>query len=244
MISVRRAGDRGRFDFGWLDTRHSFAFGHFRPGAGVEHGWGFRALRVINEDVVAPGRGFGEHPHQDMEIISYVVSGELAHRDSTGTVRTIGPGAVQRMSAGSGVEHSEFNPSDQRPAHFLQIWIRPAEKGVPASYEDREFSRESRRDVLRLIAAPVGAPMRAEGGGPEPVRIHQDARVYATLLSAGKGLQDALGAGRHAWVQVVSGAVTVNGTALGAGDGAALSDEPAVNVSASSDAELLVFDLA
>lgn len=243
MITVRPADQRGMFDYGWLDTRHTFAFGRFRPGRDMPHGWGFRSLRVINEDRVAPGQGFGEHPHQDMEIISYVVSGSLAHKDSTGSVRTIGPGAVQRMSAGSGVEHSEFNPSREEASHFLQIWIVPAEKGVEASYEDRQFSEESRRDGLRLIAAPVGGPAGEGGSGPEPVRIHQDARVYATLLSPGKTLKHELGPGRHAWVQVVKGGLEVNGVSLSAGDGAAVSEERSLTLTARGQAEALVFDL-
>lgn len=230
MITRRASDERGRFDHGWLDTRHTFSFGRYHDPRHM----GFRALRVINEDVVAPGAGFPEHGHEDMEIISYVLSGALAHRDSTGGQETLRPGEVQRMTAGGGIEHSEFNPSASEPAHFLQIWIRPERRGLTPSYEQRAFGDLDGR--LRLIASPD-----AQDGS---LRVHQDVRVLAGRLTPGQSARVTLGPGRHAWVQVARGRVEVNGVVLSAGDGAALSDEPEVRVSVLEPAELLVFDLA
>jgi len=232
MITIRKSEDRGHFDFGWLDTRHTFSFGDYRDPAHV----GFRSLRVINEDHVAPGRGFGEHPHSDMEIITYVLAGELAHKDSLGHVKTIVPGEVQRMTAGSGIEHSEFNHSKTQPVHLLQIWIRPRARGLAPGYEQVSFPAEKRRGQLALVASPSGA----EGS----VTINTDAKLYAGLLAPGQSATLELAPGRHAWVQVARGAVTVNDNDLEAGDGAAISTEQRVTIAAREDAEVLVFDLA
>ena len=234
MITIRKAGERGHFDHGWLDTSHTFSFASYHDPAHM----GFRSLRVINEDRVTPGEGFGTHGHRDMEIISYVLSGALAHKDSTGGGGVLRPGEVQRMSAGTGVTHSEFNGSREEPVHFLQIWILPDRAGHAPSYEQRAYPEAERRGRLRLVASPDGA----DGS----TTIHQDARVYATLLGAGEKVEHALAPGRYGWVQVARGEVEVNGKALSAGDGAALSGEERVALEArgSGVAEVLVFDLA
>jgi redox-sensitive bicupin YhaK (pirin superfamily) len=234
MITVRKSEDRGHFDHGWLDTRHTFSFADYRD---PEH-MGFRSLRVINEDRVKPGQGFGTHGHRDMEIVSWVLSGALAHRDSTGGGGVLRPGEAQRMTAGTGVAHSEFNGSDGEAVHFLQIWILPDRAGHRPSYEQRAYPEAERRGRLRLIASPDGA----EGS----TTVHQDVRVYAALLARGQRVEHALGAGRHAWVQVARGALEVNGVSLRAGDGAAVSDEKALSLSGAGDgeAEVLLFDLA
>jgi redox-sensitive bicupin YhaK (pirin superfamily) len=232
MIQVRRAEDRGHADHGWLDSHHTFSFADYHDPRFM----GFRTLRVINEDRVQPGRGFGTHPHRDMEIVSYVIDGALEHKDSMGTGSIITPGEVQRMSAGTGVTHSEFNHSKTDGVHFLQIWILPERTGLPPSYEQRAFPEGERRDVLKLVAS--------HDGRNGSVTVHQDLDLYATLLSAGAGTELALRPGRHAWVQVVRGQVRANGEQLTAGDGAALSDERAVRVQADAEAELLLFDLA
>ncbi len=233
MITVRPSGARGHFDHGWLDTRHTFSFADYHDPAHM----GFRALRVINEDRVRPGEGFGTHGHRDMEILSYVLSGALAHQDSTGGGGVLRPGEVQRMSAGTGVMHSEFNGSKEEPVHFLQIWIVPDRAGHRPSYEQKAYPEAERRGRLRLVASPDGA----EGS----TTLHQDARVYATLLAPGERAEHALAAGRHAWVQVARGELALNGTALRAGDGAAVSDERALALVAAGKetAEVLVFDL-
>ncbi len=234
MITVRRSGERGHFDHGWLDTRHTFSFAGYHDPAHM----GFRALRVVNEDRVQPGEGFGTHGHRDMEILSYPLSGVLAHRDSSGGGGELRPGEVQRMSAGTGIHHSEFNGSPWEPVHFLQIWLLPDRTGHRPSYEQRAYPAPERRDRLRLIASPDGA----DGS----TVIHQDARVYATLLGQGRTVELPLAAGRHAWVQVARGEVDTNGTRLSAGDGAALSDERLLRIGGAGpgEAELLVFDLA
>ena len=232
MITVRRAGERGHADHGWLDTRHTFSFASYHDPAHM----GFRALRVINEDRVAPGTGFGAHSHRDMEIITYVLEGGLAHKDSMGNGSVIRPGNVQRMSAGTGVIHSEFNASDAEPAHFLQIWILPDRTGLPPSYEERQLAREEKRGALRLIAAPDGRDGAAT--------IHQDARVYASVLEPGERLNHRLPPGRHAWLHVARGAVSVNGTSLREGDGVAASAEESLGFQGHETAEALVFDLA
>ena len=232
MITVRRAAERGRSDLGWLDSRHTFSFGDYHD----ERFMGFRDLRVINDDRVRASRGFGTHAHRDMEIVSYVLEGALEHRDSLGTGSVIRPHEVQRMSAGRGVTHSEFNASEHDDVHFLQIWILPAERGLPPSYEQRPFPPEQKRGRLRLVGAPDGR----DGA----VTVHQDVAIYATLLDPGQRVEHRLASGRHAWVQVASGEVTVNGQSLVAGDGAAVSDEAALDLTARSDAEVLVFDLA
>jgi hypothetical protein len=234
MITVRKSEERGHFDHGWLDTRHTFSFASYHDPAHM----GFRSLRVINEDRVTPGEGFGRHGHRDMEIVSYVLEGALAHEDSTGGKGVLTPGEVQRMSAGTGVMHSEFNGSKDEPVHFLQIWLLPGERGIAPSYEQRRFPEAERRGKLRLVAAPDGA----EGA----LRIHQDARVYASLLGGGEQARLELAPGRHAWVQVARGEVEVNGVRLAAGDGAAISEERslALEGKGTGEAELLVLEMA
>ena len=231
MIQIRRSDDRGRADFGWLDSRHTFSFGEYYD---PEH-MGFRNLRVINEDRVRPGAGFGTHSHRDMEIVSYVLSGSLAHKDSMGNGSVLTAGDVQRMTAGSGVQHSEMNPSLDDPVHFLQIWILPERKGLVPSYEEANYSDEDKLGGLRLIAS--GA---SENGN---LKIHQDVDVYATVLEAGQEASLDLRPGRHAWVQVIRGDASLNGHDLAAGDGAAVSEERAVKLAAKSEAEILLFDL-
>jgi redox-sensitive bicupin YhaK (pirin superfamily) len=234
MITVRRSDERGHFDHGWLDTRHTFSFASYYDPEQM----GFRALRVINEDVVLGGQGFDTHGHRDMEILTYVLSGALAHRDSSGGGGEIRNGEVQRMSAGTGIRHSEFNASPSEPVHFLQVWLLPDRPGHRPSYEQQEFAAGERRGRLRLVASPDGA----EGS----TTIHQDARVYATLLADGQAVEHELAPGRHAWVQVARGAVEVNGTRLSQGDGAAVSHERLLRLigRGAGEAELLVFDLA
>ncbi len=232
MIVKRPSEARGHFDHGWLDTYHTFSFSSYHD---PEH-MGFRALRVINEDVVGPGQGFPPHSHRDMEIITYVLAGALEHRDSMGHHSVIVPGEVQRMSAGTGVTHSEFNPSVNEPVHLLQIWILPARAGRRPEYEQKGFAPEGKRGTLRLVAAGDGR----DGA----VTIHQDADLYATLLRVGERVKHRLGPTRHAWVQMVSGGITLNGAALHAGDGAAVSDEADLELAATVDAEVLLFDLA
>lgn len=232
MIVVRKAGDRGVAEHGWLSSRHTWSFADYYDPKQM----GFRSLRVINEDRVTPGMGFGTHPHRDMEIISYVIEGAIAHKDSMGTGAVLRPGEVQRMTAGTGVTHSEFNPSKDEPLHFLQIWILPAEKGLVPSYEQKEFAAAERRAKLRLVASPDAA----DGS----VTIHQDARLYASLLEPGESVTHALAPGRHAWVQIVKGRVALGTHDLGPGDGAAVSDEQALVLRATTSSELLVFDLA
>jgi redox-sensitive bicupin YhaK (pirin superfamily) len=232
MITIRKAEDRAHFDHGWLDTSHTFSFASYHD---PEH-MGWSELRVINEDRVQPGEGFGEHGHRDMEILSWVLEGELAHRDSTGGGGVLRPGEVQTMSAGTGVTHSEFNASTERPVHFLQIWILPDRSGHTPSYEQKPIPESERRGRLALIASPDGA----EGS----TTIHQDARVYATLLAGDERLSHQLAHRRRGWVQVARGQIAVNGRMLSAGDGAALSDEPAIElVGQGAPAEALVFDL-
>jgi redox-sensitive bicupin YhaK (pirin superfamily) len=234
MITIRKAEDRGRFDHGWLDTRHTFSFASYHDPAQM----GFRALRVINEDRVIAGEGFGTHGHEDMEIISYVLTGALAHKDSTGGQGVLRPGEVQRMSAGTGVRHSEYNGSKDEIVHFLQIWLHPDRAGHAPSYEQKVFPDAEKKGRLRLVASPD----RAEGS----LLVHQDARVYATILASGETVRHGLAPGRHAWVQVARGELTVNGRALGAGDGAAISDEREVVLAGrgAPGNEALLFDLA
>ena len=232
MLTIRKASDRGHAALGWLDSRHTFSFGEYYDPRHM----GFRALRVINEDIVHGGGGFATHPHRDMEIVTYVLSGALAHEDSMGNGSTIRPNDVQRMSAGTGVTHSEHNASPSEAVHFLQIWILPVATGTTPSYEQRAFPIEEKRGRLRLVGAADGR----DGA----VTIHQDVALYATVLAAGERVSHALAPDRHAWVQVTRGGVTVNGQALAAGDGAALSDEPRVDIETQDDSELLVFDLA
>jgi len=233
VVTLRRAADRGHFDHGWLDTFHTFSFADYRDPAHM----GFRSLRVINEDRVAPGEGFGTHPHRDMEIITWVLDGTLAHRDSTGAGGTLRHGDVQWMSAGTGVTHSEMNGSTQEPVHFLQIWILPDRAGHQPSYGQAAVPLDELRGALRPIATPDGA-----GGS---LVIHQDARLFATILGPGQAVRHPLAPGRHGWVQVARGEATVNGAALEAGDGVAISGEREIAITAAGgEAELLVFDLA
>jgi len=231
MITLRRSNQRGQADHGWLKSMHSFAFADYHDPAHM----GFGPLRVINEDRVAPGGGFGTHGHRDMEIISYVLDGELAHRDSMGNGSVIRPGDVQRMSAGSGVRHSEYNHAADRTTHFLQIWIEPNVAGIAPGYEEKRFADAEKQDRLRLIASPDGA----DGS----VRIHQDARLYASRLAEGKTLAASLDAGRLGYLHLVRGSATVNGERLEGGDAAKVRHETKIEIRAESDAELLLFDL-
>jgi redox-sensitive bicupin YhaK (pirin superfamily) len=232
MVILRESERRGHTKIGWLDSKHSFSFGDYYDPRNM----GFRSLRVINEDKVAPAQGFGRHPHRDMEIISYVLDGALEHKDSLGTGSVIRPGDVQRMSAGTGVTHSEWNGSKDAPVHFLQIWLMPEKNGLPASYEQKHFEPEDSKDRLRLVAS--------RDGRDGSVRINQDASLYVARPSARVEVAHELAAGRHAWVQVARGEVKIGDQILRAGDGAAISDERRVAVQALQDAELLLFDLA
>jgi redox-sensitive bicupin YhaK (pirin superfamily) len=231
MMTIRKAEERGHADHGWLNSYHTFSFADFHDPDQM----GFRSLRVINEDRVQPGRGFGTHPHRDMEIISYVLEGGLEHRDSMGTGSIIRPGDVQRMSAGTGVTHSEFNASQGDLVHFLQIWLLPAQRGIKPSYEQKTFPSEEKQGRLRIVASPDGRDAS--------VSIHADAVVYAGLFEKGQAGELALSPGRHAWVQVTRGKARVNGRELEAGDGASLSDERAIRLEGVESAEVLVFDL-
>jgi redox-sensitive bicupin YhaK (pirin superfamily) len=231
MITLRHANERGHADHGWLDSHHSFSFADYHDPAHM----GFGPLRVINEDRVQPGKGFGTHGHRDMEIISYVLEGELSHSDNMGNGSVIVPGDVQRMSAGRGVMHSEFNPSRDNGVHFLQIWIEPSERGIPASYEQARVEPAQKRGRLALVAAPEG-----EGAA---VVIHQDARVYAGLFDEGESASLPIAAGRRAYVHVARGAVEVNGAPLEAGDAAKLEGEREVRIAHGHEAEVLAFDL-
>ena len=231
MIELRRADERGHADHGWLDSRHTFSFADYYDPQFM----GFGSLRVINEDRVQPGKGFGTHGHRDMEIISYVLEGALEHRDSLGNGSVIQPGDVQRMSAGTGVRHSEFNHSQSELVHFLQIWLLPEKSGMPPSYAERRFSDEEKRGRLRLVASRDGR----EGS----VIVHQDVDVYAALLTPNDAVAHELSAGRRVWVQVARGSVTVNDATLAAGDGAAIVDEDEIAIRGIVDAEVLLFDM-
>lgn len=236
MLRVRRGRERGATEIGWLDSRHTFAFGDYYDPDNM----GFRSLRVINEDRVAPRGGFPTHPHRDMEILTYVISGELQHRDSMGNGSIIRPGEIQRMSAGTGIHHSEVNPSKSDPVHFLQIWILPDRRGLTPGYEQKSYGDEQRRGRLLLVAAREGR----DGA----VTIHQDASLYASRLDAGATVGHELAPGRHAWLQVVKGELEVGGEKLEAGDGAAIEAEPSgaptsIAIAARGEAELLLFDL-
>jgi quercetin 2,3-dioxygenase len=232
MITLRLANDRGHADHGWLNTYHTFSFAGYHDPAHM----GFRALRVINEDRVQPGEGFGTHPHRDMEIISYVLEGGLQHRDSMGNGSVIRPGEIQRMSAGTGVTHSEFNPSTGEVVHFLQIWLLPTARGLEPGYEQKVIPAGDLEGRLRLVAS-------ADGGSGSVV-IHADARLYAGRFDEGTVGELPVPEGRHAWVHVARGKARVNGHALEAGDGAALSAEPTVRIEGIDASEVLVFDLA
>jgi redox-sensitive bicupin YhaK (pirin superfamily) len=232
MLTLRRSAERGFADHGWLKSFHSFSFANYYDPQHM--GWG--NLRVINEDRIAPGTGFGTHGHRDMEIISYVLEGSLAHRDTLGNVKAIPPGDVQRMSAGSGVQHSEFNHAQGETTHFLQIWIEPNVRGIEPGYEQKTFATGEKRGRLRLVASPDGAA--------GSVLIHADARVYAGLFDGAEAAQLPLGAGRKGYVHLVRGELQVNGQRLKAGDAALLESEAQVDLGGGRDAEVLVFDLA
>jgi redox-sensitive bicupin YhaK (pirin superfamily) len=232
MFRLRKAGDRGHFDHGWLDTYHSFSFGdYYDPDL-----MGFRSLRVINEDRVEAGRGFGMHGHRDMEIVTYILEGSLEHKDSLGNGSIIGQGDLQRMTAGTGVRHSEFNPSATEWAHLYQIWLLPQRKGLEPSYQQLAITNELKRGGFRLVASPDGA----EGS----LTIRQDARLYLSALSGRETVSHEIEPGRAAWLQVLRGNVNIDGHNLAAGDGVAITDEIAVAVRAADDAEVLLFDLA
>jgi redox-sensitive bicupin YhaK (pirin superfamily) len=233
MLNLRKSEDRGRADFGWLDSRHTFSFGHYHDPKHM----GFGPLRVINDDRVAAGGGFPTHPHADMEIISYVLEGALAHRDSIGTGSVIRPGDVQRMSAGTGIRHSEFNASQTEPVHFLQIWIVPEKKGLAPGYEQKTFDATSKSGKLRLVGS--------RDGRDGSVTIHRDVDLYATLPGDGGTVTHELAAGRIGWVQVAQGTVTLNGEELRPGDGVSLDAGATISLTGTSDdAEVLVFDIA
>jgi hypothetical protein len=231
MNDIRRSAERGFADHGWLKSFHTFSFADYFDPEHVEFG----PLRVINEDRVQAGAGFGTHSHRDMEIVSYVLSGELAHKDSMGNGSVIRPGDVQRMSAGTGVRHSEFNPSSSEPAHFLQIWIQPAERNIEPSYEEKRFAADEKRGRLRLIVSPD----RAEGS----LLIHQDARIYAGLFDGDERAELKVSPGRRIYLHVARGRLTANGSTLEAGDALRISDGSVLALSQARDAEVLVFDL-
>ena len=232
MIQVRKAAERGHFDHGWLDTHHTFSFGDYSD---ADH-MGFRSLRVINDDRVQPGQGFGTHGHRDMEIVTYVLDGALQHKDSLGNGSVIRAGQLQRMTAGTGVRHSEFNPSDTEWVHLYQIWLLPERKGLKPSYEELTVAEEEKRGRLRLVAAPDGAA--------GSLTIHQDVRLYLASLLPGQAVNHDVERGRGAWLQVLRGGVNVLGNDLDAGDGVVVTDENALSVRAASPSEVLLFDLA
>lgn len=231
MIVPRYGGDRGHANHGWLDTYHSFSFAGYHDPRFI----GFRALRVINEDRVAPGQGFGMHPHQDMEIITYILSGALEHKDSMGNGEVLRPGELQRMSAGTGLLHSEFNPSSVEPVHLYQIWLLPQSRGIQPSYEQKSFPVGERRNRLRLVASADGR----DGS----LRIHQHASVYLADLEATQSVQHAFELDRHGWLQVLRGSMRINDFTLHAGDGVAISDEPSITLQGVDESEAMLFDL-
>ena len=247
MIQVRKSGERGFFDHGWLKTYHTFSFADYRDTAWTT----FRSLRVINEDWVAAGEGFPTHSHRDMEIVTYILKGALEHKDSMGNTSVIRPGDIQRMSAGTGVTHSEFNHMSLEPVHLLQIWIMPQKRSTPPSYEEKKFEASGKRNRLRLIVAPAGektAVKTADTGTGDGavVRIHQDARIYDARLDAGQKVKHTVAAGRGAWIQMISGSLDANGTKATAGDGlfTETPGEIALTAGAGETAEFLLFDLA
>lgn len=232
MIQIRKAQDRGHANHGWLDTYHTFSFATYRDPRHM----GFRSLRVMNEDRVAPGEGFGTHPHDNMEIVTYVLSGALEHRDSMGNGEVLRPGEFQRMSAGTGITHSEFNPSASEPVHLYQIWLFPESRGIEPSYEQKAFPADGAHNRLRLVAS-----RDARDGS---LLIHQDAAIYLAEIDGGQRVVHELPPGRHAWLQVLRGSVSLNGQPLATSDGAAVSDEPTLSIAADKDAEIMLFDLA
>jgi len=232
MIDIRKSEERGHFDHGWLNTYHTFSFDRYFDPRHL----GFRSLRVINEDRIQPGTEFPEHPHRDMEIVTYIIAGELAHQDSMGNGSTIKPGEVQRMTAGSGVTHSESNSSATETTHLLQIWIFPEKKGLTPGYEQRAFSEDDKLNRWRLIVGPKGKS--------DALEFHQDAYIYASVLAEGERLSREFAEGRYGWLQVISGEIDLNGQRLKSGDGAAINGESEIEVSAEERAEFLLFDLA
>ncbi len=232
MIQIRRAEERGHADHGWLKTYHTFSFSSFQDPQHMR----FRSLRVMNEDWVAPGQGFGTHPHNDMEIVTYVLAGALEHKDSMGNGEVLTPGEFQRMSAGTGITHSEFNPSQSEPVHLYQIWMLPECKGIEPSYEQKRFPDEEMRNRLRLVAA------RESVDGS--LLIHQDARIFLSKIDAGQQVVYEPATGRHAWLQVLRGSVSLNSDDLQTSDGAAVTEENLLTIQATSDAEIMLFDLA
>jgi redox-sensitive bicupin YhaK (pirin superfamily) len=232
MLQVRRASERGHLNHGWLDTYHTFSFGDYYD---PEH-MGFRALRVINEDYVAAGMGFGTHGHRDMEIVTYVLEGALQHKDSMGNGETLRPGEFQRMSAGTGIRHSEFNGSPTEAVHLYQIWLLPEKAGIQPSYEQKFFADDEKRNRFRVVASP-----NADDGS---LKIHQDASIHLALIDAGKEIEYPLKAGRHAWLQVLRGSVAVNGVSLQTSDAVAVSEESKLAVVGKTSAEVMLFDLA
>lgn len=231
MIQVRKAQDRGHANHGWLDTYHTFSFSTYQDRNHMK----FRSLRVMNEDIVAPGQGFGTHPHNDMEIVTCVLSGALEHKDSMGNGAVLRPGEFQRMTAGTGITHSEFNPSASDPVHLYQIWLFPERKGIEPSYEQKQFPENERHNRLRLVAS-----RQADDGS---LLIHQDARIYLSQIDAGQEIGHEFPEGRYGWLQVLRGHVTLNGVDLDTSDGAALSDEVSLKIKARTDAEVMLFDL-
>jgi len=231
MLTIRKANERGHAEHGWLDSHHTFSFADYYDPKHM----GFGPLRVINDDTVAGGGGFPPHGHRDMEIISYVIDGALSHKDNMGNGSVIKPGDVQRMSAGPGVVHAEYNASKTEPVHFLQIWIIPEKQGLPAGYEQKYYSDDDKRGQLRLVASRDGA----DGS----VRIQQDARLYATLLGAGQSVRHTIPRGRKGWLHVVKGAAALNGQPLGAGDGVAIDGEEQLTLTSPSEGEVLLFDM-
>ncbi|MAT14061.1 MAG: quercetin 2,3-dioxygenase [Planctomyces sp.] len=231
MITVRKSNERGHANHGWLDTYHTFSFSSYQDPAHTQ----FRSLRVMNEDRVAPGQGFGMHPHRDMEIVTYVLEGALEHQDSLGNGEVLRPGEFQRMSAGTGIRHSELNPSATEPVHLYQIWLFPNEEGLPPSYEQKPFDPEGRNHQWQLVASPDAAE--------SSLLIHQDARIFLADLNSEVPLDYELPTGRHAWLQVLRGSLTLNGTPLDVSDGAAISDEEKLSLVANGKAEVMLFDL-
>lgn len=232
MIQLRKAQERGHANHGWLDTFHTFSFAGYQDRNHMR----FRSLRVMNEDIVAPGQGFGTHPHNDMEIVTYVLEGALEHKDSMGNGEVLRPGEFQRMSAGTGITHSEFNPSATEPVHLYQIWLFPERKGIEPSYEQKRFPEQDRHNQLQLVASRNAA----DGS----LLIHQDARIYLSQLDTGRAITHDLPEGRYAWLQVLRGSVLLNGVTLDTSDGAAVSEETRLTIQANSDAEIMLFDLA
>jgi redox-sensitive bicupin YhaK (pirin superfamily) len=231
MLRIRRADDRGHFNHGWLDTYHTFSFGDYYDPEQM----GFRVLRVINEDRVAPGQGFGMHGHRDMEIVTLVLEGQLEHRDSLGSGEVLRPGELQRMTAGTGIRHSEFNPSADEPVHLYQIWLLPERAGLPPSYEQRAFAVSEKKNRLQLVAS--------RDGRDGSLTMYQDAAIYLATLEPGSEIRHEIPAGRHAWLQVLRGDLEANGTPLGTSDAAAVSDEAELLIRSVHGAEIMLFDL-